>query len=66
MLPERSMVKLYIYNVTGEKVATLVNGVLGSGEYEYEFNASQYASGVYFCKLITPVRAITKKMVFTK
>ncbi len=47
-LPQKSYVKLNVYNVLGKVVAELVNQKLDAGLYNYEFDASNLTSGVYF------------------
>jgi hypothetical protein len=51
-LPERANLKIEIYNVLGQKVETLVDGVQELGYHEIEWNAKNYSSGVYFCRMI--------------
>lgn len=73
-LPKTEFVNLKIYNLLGQKVATLVSKKLISGSYKYTWDASQYASGVYFYKLeagdpstSSGQRYIkTKKLIFLK
>ncbi len=43
-----SDVTVAVYNVLGEKVATLVNERMSPGEYRVQFDGSRFASGVYF------------------
>jgi hypothetical protein len=52
-LPFDSKVTLELYGVTGEKVATILNGDLGAGYYTAEVNASalNLASGVYIYRI---------------
>ncbi len=50
-LPEASKVTLRVYDILGRQVAELVNGVLSSGSHTVQFNASNYASGIYFYRL---------------
>jgi hypothetical protein len=57
---------LEIYNVLGQKVATLVNGELSAGAYRYQWNASGMASGMYFYRLRSDNFVATKKMVLVK
>jgi photosystem II stability/assembly factor-like uncharacterized protein len=48
---ERVGVRLVIYDLPGHELQTLVNENLNPGIYSVTFDASQYASGVYFYKL---------------
>jgi hypothetical protein len=50
-LPQRSQVRLTIFNIFGQEVATLVNGVQEPGNKTVAWNAGNVASGVYFCRL---------------
>ncbi len=55
-LPERASVKLKVYDVLGREVKTLVDGDLGPGRYEFEWDGSDeignmLSSGVYFYRL---------------
>jgi len=50
-IPERGDVTLSVYNMLGEKVATLVREVQAAGYYKVRFNRSDLMSGVYFYKL---------------
>jgi len=44
-------VRLIVYDILGNEVTTLVNEQKEPGYYEVEFNASNYASGVYIYRL---------------
>ncbi len=59
-------VRLIVYDVLGNEVATLVNEQKPAGIYEVEFNASQLSSGIYFYKLTAGSFAETKKMLLLK
>ncbi|MFW9842669.1 MAG: T9SS type A sorting domain-containing protein, partial [Candidatus Thorarchaeota archaeon] len=61
-----SHVKLLVYNVTGQVVATLVDRYLEAGEYSFPFDGSGYSSGVYFYRLQTETVAETRKMILLK
>lgn len=50
-LPEPSRVYLEIYNIIGSKVATLVDENQGAGYYEVHWNAANYSSGIYICRI---------------
>jgi hypothetical protein len=58
--------KLIIYDAQGKQVAVLVNEQLSSGKYEYDWDASSYASGVYYYKLIAGSYSEVKKMILIK
>ena len=59
-------VKLTIYNALGQKITTLVNKGLQAGAYQYQFNASNLASGVYFYELKVGSINTVKKMNLMK
>jgi hypothetical protein len=70
-LPEASDVRLEIYDVAGRKVTTLVDRHLTAGPHSYEWdgrnqNGERVASGVYFYRLSTAERDLSKKMVLLK
>jgi subtilisin family serine protease len=46
-LPVSENVQLNVYNVLGQRVATLVNGTMPAGSHTVNFNAANLASGVY-------------------
>jgi hypothetical protein len=50
-LPVASEVSLKVYDVLGREVMTLVNGRQEAGAYNFNFNASNLSSGVYFYRL---------------
>lgn len=53
-LPVDAKVQIDLYNITGEKVASLVNGSFSAGYHTYELNASSLnlSSGIYFYRII--------------
>jgi len=60
------LVTLKIYDVLGREVATLVNEEKPSGNYEVEFNASKFSSGIYFYTLTAGEYTNTKKMILLR
>jgi hypothetical protein len=61
-----SHVSLVVYDVLGNEVATLVNEEKPSGSYEVSFDASMFASGIYYYRLTVGTYAETKKMILLK
>ncbi len=65
-IPENTFASLKIYDVSGKEISTVLNENLLRGEYEYNWNASNYSSGVYFYKLETENFTQTRKMILVK
>jgi hypothetical protein len=59
-------VKLIVFDILGNEVATLVNEIKAPGNYEIEWNAAGLSSGVYFYKLKTGNFSKTAKMLLMK
>jgi len=66
VVPKESNVNLGVYNVLGELVSTLVNEQKKPGYYEYKFDASNIASGVYLYRIKAGEFIDTKKMILIK
>jgi hypothetical protein len=58
--------RLSVYDVTGREIVLLLNGDLQPGKYEIDWNASSFASGVYFYRLIYGKFSDIKKMIMIK
>ncbi len=65
-LPEASHVKLDIFNITGQKVTTLVDERRDAGHHTVSWDASGAASGVYFYRLSGSDFVESKKMLLLK
>ncbi len=65
-IPKSSNVSLIIYDVLGNQVETLVNGVQNAGTYTLDWDASNYTTGVYFYQIKTDNFVSTKKMILMK
>ncbi|MFA8341629.1 MAG: T9SS type A sorting domain-containing protein [Rhodothermaceae bacterium] len=71
-VPEESKVVIEIFNILGEKIETIKNETLTSGNYKVKWNASNLPSGIYLYR-INAVSVVTgnmfietKKMLFVK
>jgi len=65
-LPASTQVDLSVFNLLGEKVATLVNGFQSPGEHRALFNASSLPGGVYLYRLRAGAFSQSKKLVLLK
>jgi hypothetical protein len=65
-LPESGAVTLEVFNVTGQKVATLVNSVRSAGSHTATFDASNLSSGVYMYRLSSGNSVQIRKMLLIK
>ncbi len=65
-LVKGGMVTLRIYNLLGQQVAELLNGVAAPGHHQIMFNGSNLPSGIYFYRLETEGFVDQKKMLLLK
>jgi hypothetical protein len=65
-LPEASPVTLTIFDNLGREVATLVRGDLSAGTYETRWDAGNYSSGVYYCRLEAGPAVSTRRLMLVK
>lgn len=61
-----NFVSLKVFNIEGREIKTLVNENQKSGHYSFEWNASDFPSGVYLYKLSSIKFSETKCMVLIK
>jgi hypothetical protein len=59
-------VTMKVYDILGREVAVLVNEQLKPGNYEVEWDASAYSSGLYLYRLESEDYTETKKMLLLK
>ncbi|MHB2148070.1 YCF48-related protein [Calditrichota bacterium LG25] len=65
-LKKAGQTTLTIYNIAGQKVATVINKKLNPGAYKVKINASKFASGVYFYELKSGNFKAIRKMLLVK
>ncbi len=65
-LPFSQQVKLTVYDYLGREVRVLADGMLGAGENPVRFDALNLASGIYFYRLETEEKVVTRKMTLIK
>ena len=65
-IPKATEVKLNIYNILGQQVARIFEKQMPAGIHVVNFDASKYASGMYFYTIETKDFHQVKKMVLVK
>ncbi len=65
-LNEQGLTSLTVYNLLGQKVATLVDEVQQAGNYTVNFNASSLSSGIYIYELKFGNSVLRQKMTLIK
>jgi hypothetical protein len=65
-LPEAAQVRLSVFNLLGQEVAVLVNGMRPAGISTVNFDASTLSSGVYIYRLTDGTQTITRKLLLVK
>ncbi len=65
-IPEATNVKLEVFNALGERITTVVNKELQSGNYNVRVNMSAYASGMYIYRLTSNKFTTARKMMYLK
>ncbi len=65
-LSEPAHVNLSVFNMLGQKVSELVDGVLSAGPHCTSWDAENLSSGIYFLKMTVGDNSITKKALVAK
>jgi photosystem II stability/assembly factor-like uncharacterized protein len=65
-IPQNGQVNINIYDLNGKLTEELVNRYFSAGKYSVEWNAENFPSGVYFCRINTGSFSDVIKMVLLK
>ncbi len=65
-LETESDVKISVFDITGAKVTTLIDGRMDAGQYSINWDAADVASGVYYYSLKTNGEESSRKMTLLK
>jgi hypothetical protein len=66
VLPMKSEVELAVYNVMGQRIATLINGWQEAGIHQVRFDGTDLASGMYFYQLEAGDYRLVRKAILLK
>ena len=66
LITVHGFVSLKVYDILGREVRTLVNEKQSKGVHQIKFDASKYASGIYFYQLKTSAGIQQRKMLLLK
>ena len=65
-LPAKSKVRLSVHNLLGQEVAVIVNKKLAAGEHSFRWDASMFATGLYYYKVEAGVHSQVRKMLLLR
>ena len=62
-VPVQSKIKIDMYDSFGKKIRELVNGNFPSGKHQIQLNIAEFADGVYYYRLESATKILTKKLL---
>lgn len=65
-IPKGGYVRLAVFNLLGQEVALIFEGVQNAGPHEIDFDKADLPTGIYFYRINAPDFVETKKMIITK
>jgi hypothetical protein len=65
-IPAVSQVRLVVYDILGREVKTLLDEKKEAGSYRVTFNAQNFASGIYFCRIEAGAEFKVRKLMLLK
>jgi hypothetical protein len=66
VLPSETRVKIVVYNLLGEEVATVVDAVEGPGDHVVRYSPANLASGVYIYRVSADGESVVRRMLYLK
>ena len=66
MLEKQCDVKIQIYDINGNMIKTITNGIQDAGQYQLTYNATGLSSGVYMFSLTYDGNQMNKKITYLK
>jgi hypothetical protein len=65
-IPSTEKVSLDIFDISGTKIASLVDNTLVSGSHNYSWNSENFSSGIYFAKALIGRTRLIEKIILIK
>jgi len=65
-IPDQGKVTVKVFNLLGQQVSVLQDGILSSGEHRVLFDGGQLPAGIYFLRLDAATHQRTLKLVLLK
>ena len=65
-MTQSERIRIDVYTISGERIGTLVNDVLSAGYHSIQWNAGQFASGIYIYSVKSKSKTETKKMLLIR
>jgi len=65
-LPKSNVVTIVIYNVSGQRIKTLVNEHKDAGYYTVYWDGRKVSNGVYFCRMVAGEYTSVKKILLLR
>ena len=65
-IPIESKVKILVYDIQGRLVQELLNDLIKPGNYNIQWKASNYSSGIYFINMVSKDFSTTQKITLLK
>ncbi|MDC0145024.1 aryl-sulfate sulfotransferase [bacterium] len=62
----REYINIYIYNIQGNQIDNIFNGFLNKGIHSFNWDASNYATGLYIIKVAQENNILTQKIMLIK
>ncbi len=65
-LPQAGPARIEVYDVRGERVATVLDATVSQGRHEIELDGRTLAPGVFFCRLDSGDRTVVRKITVVR
>ena len=65
-IPKSQFVRLKVFNILGKEVSTLISKKLNQGNYTFQFDGKNLASGVYYYQLVAGDYREVRKMILLR